>query len=227
MSTVQYEKLEPLVSFVERVSSQDDIFSLRDEALAAKHTITFFNPLIEKHIVLINSLLEKPDLSVDQQKKLSALQLSLTNIGNQLNAALRQVAYIVKNATEIEDLKVSRLDGVQLLHAIRQIPLIISDALENLLFEVLRDVERVISENVSAEQYVKIVQQCPYFGKTSQFSVTSRIGAVLEEVNGKLEMVSIVEGRENKIEASNSGVEESRVAGMLATVPTYGGNGDE
>jgi hypothetical protein len=214
--------LEPLVAFVERVSSQDEIFSLKQEALLAKHTLTFFNPLIQKHIEKINGLLQKEKLSSEESKSLLYLQNNLKELGDSLNETLKKVSYIVRTATEIEDLKASRVDGIQLLHALRQIPGIISGVLEMLINDVISDIDTVVSRNVDNKTYLKILRESEYLGKTSPLAVAKKVTDTVKIITARLEVVSMpinhrheMMNNDSKVEA----VEENRIRDMIDTVP--------
>jgi hypothetical protein len=212
--------LEPLVAFVERVSSQDEIFSLKEEALIAKHTLTFFNPIVAKHIDKINSILRKDKLSSEDNKNLVVLQNSLREIGDTLNDTLKKVSSIVKAAAEIEDMKASRVDGIQLLHALRQIPKIIAAIVESLVETVIAEIEQAVVSSVDDKTYLRILQKSDYLGKSRTMTVAAVVAETVENLNARLEVISMpIRSVDANPAASDNAVTLDQVKGMINTVP--------
>jgi len=133
----------------------------------------------------------------------------LDQAADRLVLTVDKVVGLLKKAAEIDILTSTRFDGIQLYHLIQQIPTVIV----TLITEIL---EAHLTPIIPSSVDIKIL--CAEIAK----EITDRLAIELEN---KLKVVTV--DAENTVDANNSGVEESRVAGMLATVPTYGGNGDE
>jgi len=148
-------------------NGEDPVLCLRDEALAVKHTLTTFHTMVDKSIKEYNQIVamaarventnypDEDQKKVDQQKldasEKAKLQ-SLLLIQQQMREAVVEVAKIVKAAAEVESIKATRFDSLQLLQLLQQIPLLVTDILTKHLTKTM---EEVVDEICHTETAVK------------------------------------------------------------------------
>lgn len=159
----------------------------------------------------------------------------LDQAADRLVLTVDKVVGLLKKAAEIDILTSTRFDGIQLYHLIQQIPTVIV----TLITEVLETqcelfcesiLDTVPSLNGSGDTIRRqIKEQIPVFAASVAKEITDRLAIELES---KLKVVTVdavaggVNGGANNNSSASSAVEESRVAGMLGTVPEYNATGE-
>ena len=123
-----------LISLVEfarqaEMDQDDSVYSLRDEAVTVKHTLTTFNHVVGKEIAEYNQILEAKRIAdtsgADPEKVKAAKEkiskseksklVTLLALQSQMRTAVTEVAKIVKIAAEVEAIKSTRFDSLRLL----------------------------------------------------------------------------------------------------------------
>jgi len=153
---------ESLVEFLAACSSQPDeeFFRAREECSLARYAL---RDKMNSYCALKDSI--KAISTRDPDKAINLLS-HLDAHAERMISTVDKLVSILKKASEIEIISSTKFDGVQLYHAIQQLPAIISNILDDnpdsadissLLSEALKDKLLTITSNVNANSVPETV----------------------------------------------------------------------
>ena len=173
--------------------SDEDLYSLKNECAMAKASL---------HNTI--SIIDDIGKSLSSQSHAKALALAAT-----IREALLEVSKITKMAVEVESLKSSRLDIVQLIHLLRQIPslvrVLIQEHYINLLLKVRQDI-------------INTYGKCP-FDYLSEASIMTQLDNFVNELNSKITTLKVIHTQGCFDMQPHEAVPYEQVKEMIRSVP--------
>ena len=124
-------RITPLAEYISQATKKDveEQLSLLEEIAACRGMLQVYRPVVDRSINRFNELIKKDPNDKNAAKILAAL----TAIGSQMLEATSKFSRVVKAGAEIELIRATRLDAVQLMHILSQIPdLIAASAIERI-----------------------------------------------------------------------------------------------
>lgn len=216
----------------ELLSSKDKSTSLKGEIALNKYVQTFFIPVINSLVARIKALLADKDgaegLSKEERLVYNSYHSQLLKLGEKLQETTTKTARLVKYAVEVEAVKSSRLDSIELLGLLQQIPALVTTTLEAALIQVIDEIQREVEGNFVSEAHIRdLHSRCKYFGRLRDLAVSEVLEGVMSQLNDKLSEVRIDKSGSGKAGVSGVSMEELKrkevlgeMNSMLDTVPT-------
>lgn len=188
--------LTPLFEFAQQLLSEansddNNLYSLRQECALAKASL-------HNTITIIDSI----GRSISQPAK--ALALSQT-----VREALLEVAKITKMAVEVESLKTSRLDIIQLLHILRQIPALVQSLIEEHYISLLLQLRTDI---------IRKYGSCP-FEYLSETALLAHLAEFTEKLNSRITTLKLIHPQGCLDMQPQMAIPYDQVKEMLGSVP--------
>ena len=214
--------LTPLSQYITQARSKDldEQLCLLDEIAACRGMLPIYHQQIDKFVTQFNDLTAKDP----HDKEAARTLVILTNLSNQLLEATSKFSRVVKSGAEIELIRATRLDSVQLLHVLSQIPQIISSIVEITLSRVIEEIRTAVESHpgIPDSSIKEIQNKIPYFSRTSKVEIASRVNEVVESLDSRLKTLSVPHDRAiftDGADGNHASVTEEQVAGMISCVP--------
>ena len=220
-------ELIPLTVFVENsLKNPESIYSLSKEIAKAKFSLMPHEHMIGKTIYALNKLQESEYQTKEDRAKCQKLEALLLAQTESLTEQIAKVARVAKLGVEIEAIQSSRLDSVQLLTVLRQVPLLVQDVLEASLISLLEEIKKDLLsipeiDNALAAKILKT----KWFGRLQKIEISRLLNGILEELNTTLmkARVPLTENGQvapNGLESGGNGsVTEAQFKEMMRAVP--------
>lgn len=201
---IQIEKatVKSLYEFAQQISlaangEDDGVLSLRDECVMVKHSLSVLNIAVDK---CVNAY--KKDSSSQNLARLISLQETV-------RSAVQEVARVIKLATEVEAIKSSRFDSLQLLSLLEQIPALLTEIIHEQISEFINGmVDTVLAELSANSEIKKAVSRChPCLNKEEAMrepAINELVRSITEELNSRLRDLRVVCNKDMGFGTSNT-----------------------
>lgn len=165
---IQKSTVTTLYEFASQVAStannaDDGIICLRDEALLVKHGLSTLRAVVDRKIEDYRKAVEE-EAGTGQTKLQNSELARLLSLQETVRKAVQEVAKVIKMAAEVEAIKSSRFDSLQLLTLLEQVPVLIVEILTehitSLIDEIVNKAGLELSRNTDLKKAVHAAHPC-------------------------------------------------------------------
>jgi hypothetical protein len=203
-------ELQGLFDYIEENILVDDIFDPKEELLACKHTLKATQ-------IMYDGILQR----VKQDPSQSNLQLWMT-YGDRLREEIKEYIDVLKKAAETNAITAAKLDSVQVLALLAQVPKIISSYLEKGLEQIFDDIRNhavsSIPSSLHSEKWFSDLMSHEYLNHNRVETVNSYVVNVRAALQRQIREVR-VPGTTTGVPSSTAPVTAEEVAVLMGTVP--------